>query len=136
MPRYLKIYEVLFFAAFLALYYAVIVERNAQRLNVTEIVLVIWIAAFAYEEFVQYTDAGLKFYTVDFWSVFDLFIVAVGVAFFACRASPPMAHSRCSRRVWTNARLAGIIGLSQRDARLTDTSFDILSLQALFLVPR
>lgn len=32
--------------------------------------------------------------------------------------------------------LLGVVGLSQKDGYITDLSFDILSLEALFLVPR
>lgn len=53
-------------------------------------------------------------YAADFWSMWDVGIIAIGVAFFAFR----------------------VAGLVQDDPQLTDTAFDILSVEALFLVPR
>jgi hypothetical protein len=81
VPRYIKTFEVLFFATFLALYYAVLVQRNPYKITPLEILLYIWILAFAYDELSEYLDAGLFYYT-DFWSAWDITIIGVGVAFF------------------------------------------------------
>lgn len=82
VPQYLKTFETLFFATFLALYYVVLVQRSYSRITVAEIFLYIWIAGFAYDEFGEIQDAGqTSFYTTDFWFVWDLGIVAFGVAF-------------------------------------------------------
>jgi hypothetical protein len=81
VPRYIKAFEVLFFATFLALYYAVLVERNPYKITPLEILLYIWIAAFAYDEMSDFIDAG-QFYYTDFWSSWDLAIIGVGLAFF------------------------------------------------------
>ena len=68
VPLYLKIFETLFFAAFLALYYAVLVKRNNTRVTVPELLLYVWIASFAYDEFADWLDAGqTSFYASDFW---------------------------------------------------------------------
>ena len=66
---------------FLVLYYAVLVERNLQEITVVEVLLYIWIAAFAYDEFGEFQDAGTLFYAADFWSLWDIGIVGIGVAF-------------------------------------------------------
>lgn len=87
VPRYLKIFEVLFFASFLALYYAVLAERSLGYIHPEEILLIIWIAAFAYDEFGEFRDAGAVFYSRDFWSFWDLGIITVGVAYFVARKS-------------------------------------------------
>jgi hypothetical protein len=50
----------------------------------------------------------------DFWSLWDLGIIGTGVAFLIAR----------------------VIGLAKDSAMVIDLSFDILSLEALFLVPR
>lgn len=113
VPRYIKTVEVLFFASFLALYYAVLVERNPYKMTVSEILLYVWVAAFAYDELTEFVDAGLFYYT-DFWSSWDLAIIIVGVAFLITR----------------------IIGLWQVNDETVDIAFDILSLEALFLIPR
>ena len=54
VPKYQKSFEALFFALFLGLYYAVLVERNPQKITPVEVLLYIWIAAFAYDEFGEF----------------------------------------------------------------------------------
>lgn len=66
---------------FLALYYVVLVERSRRNITFIEVLLYIWIAAFAYEEFGEFRDAGTLFYAADFWSLWDIGIVGIGVAF-------------------------------------------------------
>jgi hypothetical protein len=73
VPRYLKIFETLFFATFLGLYYAVLVHRNFARVTPVEILLYVWIAGFAYDEFGDWADAGqTSFYASDFWWTWDI----------------------------------------------------------------
>jgi hypothetical protein len=68
VPLYLKVFETLFFAVFLALYYAVLVKRDYHRVTTVEILLYVWIASFAYDEFADWVDAGqTSFYATDFW---------------------------------------------------------------------
>ena len=114
VPKYQKAFQVLFFGAFLVLYYAVLVQRSPGSITVTEVLLYVWIAAFAYDEFGEYRDAGILFYGSDFWSIWDLAIILVGIAFFIAR----------------------IVGLLKHSSEITDVAFDILSMLALFLVPR
>ncbi|KAH8594543.1 hypothetical protein B0O99DRAFT_625182 [Bisporella sp. PMI_857] len=114
VPRYIKAFEVLFFASFLFLYYAVLVERNPYYFTLKEIFLYIWFAAFTYDELSEFIDAGSIFYAVDIWNGCDLIIILIGVAFFITR----------------------IIGRVKNSATIVDTAFDILSLEALFMVPR
>ncbi|KAI9641749.1 hypothetical protein NHQ30_009605 [Ciborinia camelliae] len=99
VPRYIKAFEVLFFASFLFLYYAVLVERNPYHITPLEILLYVWFAAFAYDELGEFIDAGSIFYAVDIWNT-------------------------C------------VIGLTKDSERIIDMAFDILSLEALFMVPR
>ncbi|OAT10714.1 hypothetical protein BDBG_17405 [Blastomyces gilchristii SLH14081] len=114
VPLYRKAFEAVFFLSFLTLYYAVLMARNPLRISPIEILLYIWIAAFAYDEISGLSDTGMMFYQMNFWSLWDLGIIGTGFAFLIAR----------------------IIGLSQGSAYVTDISFDILSLEALFLVPR
>jgi hypothetical protein len=65
-------------------------------------------------ELVELWDAGFTFYAADFWAVWDLGIIAVGISFFVSR----------------------MVGLSTGNHMVTDTAFDILALEALLLVPR
>ena len=89
VPKYQKAFQTAFFASFLALYYAVLVERNPRHITIKEVLLHIWIAAFAYDEFGEFTDAGMLFYQTDFWSLWDLGIIGTGVAFLiASRCIP------------------------------------------------
>ncbi|MCJ1268980.1 hypothetical protein MMC22_008868 [Lobaria immixta] len=114
IPKYQKLFEALFFVMFLALYYAVLVERNPQKITFVEVFLYIWIAAFAYNEYGEFQDSGTLFYAMDFWSIWDVGIVGIGAAYLIAR----------------------VVGLIKNSRKITDTSFDILSLEALFLVPR
>ncbi|KAK5157221.1 hypothetical protein LTR04_005458 [Oleoguttula sp. CCFEE 6159] len=120
VPKYLKAFEVGFFASFLFFYYAVLVQRNFYTVMPVEILLYIWIAGFGYDEFGELRDAGTMFYATDFWSLWDVGIVIVGAAFFISR----------------ELRTIGMIGLAQHNDHIIDTSFDILALEALFLIPR
>jgi hypothetical protein len=65
VPKYLKSFEVIFFASFLFLYYAVLVERDPLRITPLEIFLYLWFAAFAYDELSEWIDAGSIFYAAD-----------------------------------------------------------------------
>ena len=87
VPKYQKGFEALFFALFLVLYYAVLVERNPYRISPVELLLYIWIAAFAYDEFGEYQDAGRSFYATDFWSLWDVGIIGIGFAYMISRKS-------------------------------------------------
>lgn len=48
VPMYLKTFEVFFFAAFLAFYYTVLVEKPFDYVSSAEIMLYIWLVAFSY----------------------------------------------------------------------------------------
>ncbi|KAL5330333.1 hypothetical protein ACEPPN_003860 [Leptodophora sp. 'Broadleaf-Isolate-01'] len=117
VPRYIKAFEVLFFATFLFLYYAVMVERNQSQITFLEVMLYIWFAAFAYDELGEFIDAGSIFYAVDIWNGCDLIIILIGIAFAI-------------------TRVVGLFKDTQEYQPITDTAFDILSLEALFMVPR
>lgn len=87
VPKYQKSFEALFFTLFLGLYYAVLVERNPQKITPVEVLLYIWIAAFAYDEFGEFRDAGISFYVADFWSLWDIGIIGIGVAYMVSSES-------------------------------------------------
>lgn len=115
VPLYLKVFETLFFAAFLLLYYIVLVHRDNKKITVAEILLYVWIASFAYDEFADWIDAGqTSFYASDFWWMWDISIVVVGMVFCVMR----------------------IVGLSTSSADTIELAYDVLGLEALFLVPR
>ncbi|KAF4982451.1 hypothetical protein FZEAL_1969 [Fusarium zealandicum] len=114
VPKYLKSWEVLFFCIFLALYYAVLIVRDETRITVPEIILFFWIAAFFYDELSEWLDAGSIFYTTDIWNLFDMIMITIGFAFGMLR----------------------IVGITQDKPELSELAFDILSLEALFMIPR
>ncbi|KAL4925116.1 uncharacterized protein BDV17DRAFT_272898 [Aspergillus undulatus] len=114
VPVYRKAFEAVFFVSFLLLYYAVLIERKSTGIGRFEAILYVWIAAFAYDELSALVDSGMLFYQMTFWNLWDLCIIGTGIAFVVIRA----------------------IGLSKADGYITDLSYDILSLEALFLVPR
>jgi hypothetical protein len=114
VPMYRKAFEAAFFVSFLFLYYAVLVERKPTGIGIFETLMYVWIAAFAYDELSGIVDAGMLFYQMDFWSLWNMGIIAIGLAFVIAR----------------------IVGLVKESDYITDLSFDILSLEALFLVPR
>ncbi|KAJ6129233.1 hypothetical protein N7512_002013 [Penicillium capsulatum] len=114
VPVYRKMFEAAFFISFLLLYYSVLLERKQVGIGLFEAILYVWIAAFAYDEMSGAVDAGVLFYQMDFWSLWNLGIIGVGFAFIITR----------------------IIGLGKEDDYIVDVSFDVLSLEALFLVPR
>ncbi|KAK3072848.1 hypothetical protein LTR53_006080 [Teratosphaeriaceae sp. CCFEE 6253] len=114
VPLYSKFFEVIFFAAFLAFYYTALTQKSTHHVSIAETMLYIWLASFAYNEAVEFWDAGSALYAADFWSIWDLGIIATGIAFTICR----------------------IIGLAKDDHALIDIAFDILAVEALFLVPR
>ncbi|CAK7245515.1 MAG: hypothetical protein STHCBS139747_007099 [Sporothrix thermara] len=114
VPKYLKIYEAMYFLAFLAIFYLTLLERNPFRVGPAEMLFYIFLAAFAYDELSEWIDAGSLFYVYDFWNLFDLIMICIGFTFVVLR----------------------VVGLHQHSAYLIDLSFDILSLEALFMVPR
>ncbi|KAI1429916.1 ion transporter [Xylaria sp. FL1777] len=114
VPKYLKAYEVAFFCAFLLLYYGVLIEQNRYGITPVEVLLYIWFAAFVYDEVSEYIDAGSIFYAADVWNVFDVAMIAIGIVYFVLRC----------------------VGLYRKDYQLVDIAFDVLALEALFMVPR
>ncbi|KAK7734925.1 hypothetical protein SLS53_007702 [Cytospora paraplurivora] len=77
VPRYLKTFEVVFFMAFLFLYYTVLVERNPEKISVNEVLLYIWFAAFSYDELSEYVDAGSIFYATDTLNQMALYLTKI-----------------------------------------------------------
>ncbi|KAK4150598.1 hypothetical protein C8A00DRAFT_46056 [Chaetomidium leptoderma] len=114
VPKYLKSFEVLFFASFLLLYYAVLMQRDPTRITTLEVFLCLWLAAFTYDELSEWIDAGSIFYAADVWNIFDMAMIGIGAIYFVLR----------------------IVGLQTGNARLVDLAFDVLALEALFMVPR
>jgi hypothetical protein len=85
VPKYLKIWEILFSAVFLCLYYTVLIVRADGHLSASEVALMVWIGAFAYDEFSEWLDAGSVFYATDIWNVCDVIMISLGAIFAILR---------------------------------------------------
>ncbi|KAG5916690.1 hypothetical protein E4U42_007554 [Claviceps africana] len=114
VPKYVKAWEVIFFIAFLLLYYSVLITRDPTRITLAEIFLLIWLAAFFYDELSEWIDAGSIFYATDIWNVFDMIMILIGFVFATLR----------------------ITGLVRHNNTLNEIAFNVLSLEALFMMPR
>lgn len=88
VPKYMKCYEVLFFAAFLCLYYAVLIRGVTDHITAVEVVLFCWLGAFLYDELSEWLDAGSIFYATDIWNFFDMIMVFIGVVYAILSTSP------------------------------------------------
>lgn len=134
-------FEAAFFLSFLFLYYSVLVERKQNGVGLFETLMDVWIAAFAYDELSGLVDAGVLFYQMDFWSLWNLGIIGVGFAFIIASESNLLVCLASNREGFCEQEAEkindiGAIGLAKGDNYVLNISFDILSLEALFLVPR
>lgn len=83
VPKYQKTFEALFFAALLAFYFAVLVERNPYHITASEIALIVFFTAFAVDGFTSMRDSGVTFYNV--WSWLDMAMIVIGLIFLIYR---------------------------------------------------
>jgi hypothetical protein len=95
---YRKAFEAAFFVSFLVLYYAVLVERKATGIGLFEALMYFWIAAFAYDEVGGMADAGMLFYQMDFWKLWNMGIIGTGLAFVIVSESSLPVNLPC--RFW------------------------------------
>lgn len=58
----------------------------------------IWIAAFAYDEISDMTDAGIVMYQMDFWNMWNMAIIGTGIAFVI--ASELCANLNTTMHLW------------------------------------
>ena len=87
VPKYQKGFEAVFLASFLVLYYIVLLQRNKNLISAVEVLLYIWIAAFAYEEAGEFQDTARSFYTANLWNLWDVGIVGIGFAYMIASES-------------------------------------------------
>lgn len=85
VPVYRKTLEAVFFLSFIALYYYVLMARDPLRISPVEILLYIWIFAFAYDQIGGLSDTGIMFYQKNFWSLWNLGIIGTGFTFLIAR---------------------------------------------------
>ncbi|KAK9465862.1 hypothetical protein V1512DRAFT_292047 [Lipomyces arxii] len=116
VPKYRVFFMMVNYVVLLALYYAVLTERTVTHITALEIALDVWFAGFVYEEIGQVRESGsIRYYASDYWSAFDLCMIAIFLTFFI-------------------VRLVSVLpGFTEYYAHI---AFDVLSLEALLLVPR
>lgn len=116
VPRYRAFFMMINYTILLALFYTLLFRKNKPWVAVTvEFFLNVWFLGFVLDELSQVREAGsLAQYFGDFWSLFDLCIVGIFMLF-------------------AGLRFAGFMLGTDKYAKL---SLDILSLEALLLIPR
>ena len=112
VPRYRFVFQELNFAVLLALFLAVLRDES-EHVSFLEIVLDIWFTGFVYDEYAQLNDSGsVALYAANPWSFFDGGMVVVFLS-------------------WLIARMVHLFSDGY-----DSFPYDVLSLEALFLVPR
>lgn len=115
VPQYAFIIESFNFFVLAALYLLVVVDREYQNLGWIEVILALWFLGFTYQEYDQFREAGtVGFYLANPFNYFDLGMIIVAFAWMVLRA----------------------IGIAKQDPSIVGSSYDVLSLQGILLVPR
>lgn len=116
VPRYRTMFMMMNYSILMMLFYLLLFQRHQKgSALLLECILNIWFVGFVLDEVSQAREAGsLSQYFADFWSFFDLCIVGFFMMFAGLR----------------------IFGKLTDSVYYTDLSFDILSLEAVLLVPR
>lgn len=110
-------FEAGFFISFLLLYYSVLVERKPNGLGFFEVFMDVWIVAFAYDEFSGLIDAGMLFYQMEFWSLWNLGIIGVGFAFMITSKNIPFPCRRICLAVVVSVLCVKSLGADERRHR-------------------
>jgi hypothetical protein len=116
VPRYRQIFSTLSFATMLALFIAVLTERNLD-ITPLEVVFWFWSAGYMLDEIVGFTEQGFGLYILSFWNAFDLGILMLFVIYYCLR-------------------LYGIALAEQGKHRIADAAYDVLASTAILLFPR
>lgn len=116
VPRYRSFFMMINYSILMTLFYVLLFRRHHDgNAGTIEIFLHVWFVGFVLDEVNQAREAGsFGQYIADFWAFFDLCIVAIFIMF-------------------AGLRLAGLI---LDNEYYTSLSFDVLSLEAVLLVPR
>lgn len=96
VPKYQKTFEAIFFAMLLVFYFAVLVERNPDRITKAEIALIVMFAAFGVDSINSMRESGIFFNNV--WSWLDMTMISVGLVFLIYRRSFPAPGEERRRR--------------------------------------
>lgn len=116
VPRYRSFFMMINYSVLITLFYVLLFRRHhAGSAAVVEFFLNVWFAGFVLDELSQVREAGsFEQYIADFWSYFDLCIVGIFMTYACFR----------------------VLGFFLDNEAYTSLSFDILSLEAVLLVPR
>uniref|UniRef100_A0A060SZF3 ARAD1C07194p n=1 Tax=Blastobotrys adeninivorans TaxID=409370 RepID=A0A060SZF3_BLAAD len=125
VPRYRSFFIGVNYAILLVLFYGLLfVEKRRfdgfYKIDLTsiEVLLHIWFAGFFLDEIMQAREAStLGQYMLDYWSVFDIAIIVLYLIFMVLR-------------------VVGFYSGPDTATSVTPLAFDILSLEALLLIPR
>lgn len=71
VPRYMKMFEIMFFVCFLALFYVVSLQRVMDHVTVWEGLFYVFVLGFAFDELDDFVESGAYFYSTDIWYVFS-----------------------------------------------------------------
>lgn len=116
VPRYRSFFMMINYSILMALFYVLLFRRHHDgSAGIIEGLMHFWFIGFVLDELSQAMEAGsFNQYLADFWSFFDICIVGIFMVFAVLR----------------------VLGIILDDEGYSNTSFDILSLEAVLLVPR
>lgn len=122
VPRFRAFFMMMNYAVLLILFYALLFKqqqkhRFSRDTSVTwvETTMHIWFVGLIVDELTQIREAGsVGRYLFDYWTIFDMMIIMVYLIYCVLR----------------------YLGHASVDYRLTQSAFDVLSLEALLLIPR
>ncbi|KAK2751154.1 hypothetical protein FQN57_000230 [Myotisia sp. PD_48] len=116
VPRYRHALSTLSYAILLGLFLTLLQQRP-QHLTVLEVVFWFWSAGFMLDEIVGFNEQGFSLYLMSFWNTFDVGILLLLVAYFLLR-------------------LYGVMVSGAENFEIANLSFDVLSANAVLLLPR
>ena len=116
VPRYRSFFMMINYSILMILFHVLLFQKHKSGTDaLIECFLNIWFIGFVLDEVSQAREAGsFGQYFADFWAFFDLCIVGVFIMFAGLR----------------------VLGIVFDNEQYTQLSFDILSLEAVLLVPR
>lgn len=115
VPRYRSFFMMSNYAILMALFYSLLFGKDREWAPITEFFLDIWFIGFVLDEFNQIRESGsFGQYLTDYWALFDLCIVGIYMTFAGLR----------------------LLGFVLGTDKYFDLSMEVLSLEALLLIPR
>ncbi|CAK4030418.1 related to integral membrane channel [Lecanosticta acicola] len=116
VPRYRQVFSTVSFAIMLALFVAVLADRNLV-ITPLEVLFWFWSIGYMLDEVVGFTEQGFGLYILSFWNAFDLGILVLFVIYYCLR-------------------LYGIVLADEGKHRIAGIAYDVLAATAILLFPR